>query len=214
MSLAIQHASLRPLGGDLLLLGLSDGTYRGWACGAVAEPAARAALEAATGRDPAELALRLPSEEEAPDAAAGLVAMAALDLAARRERVPAAVLLGAAPPATVPITPPETTLPRGAVWLPRDAAGLRQALLDPATLLLIADPVAAGGPGEVRRLAAAARAFQVELALAPVPHPAAIAGAAQLRAGRPWLRHRPLYAALPWQPDPAAPGFGWQEEVP
>lgn len=87
-------------------------------------------------------------------------------------------------------------------------------LLDPATLLLLADPVAAGGPGGVRRLAAAARAFQVELALAPAPHPAAIAGAAQLRAMHPWLRHRPLYAPLPWQPDPAAPGSGWQGEAP
>jgi len=214
MTPAIRHGSLRPLGGDLLLLCLSDGTHRGWACGAVAEATARAALAAETGRDPTELALRLPSEEEVPDAAAGLVAMAALDLAARREGVPAALLLGAAPPLSAPVTSPEGPLPRGATWLPANAAALRQALLDPATLLLLADPVAAGGPGAVRRLAAAARAFQVELALAPAPHPAAVAGAAQLRAALPWLRHRPLYAALPWQPDPAAPGFGWQEETP
>lgn len=213
MSRAIRHGSLRPVDGGLLLLGLTDGMHCGWACGAVAQPAVRAALEAAVGRDPAELALRLPAGEEAPDAAAGLVAMAALDLAARQEGVPAAVLLGAAPPASIPVVPlPE--LPRGAAWLPADAAGLRQALLDPATLLLLADPVAAGGPGGMRRLAAAARAFQVELALAPAPHPAAIAGAAQLRAAHPWLRHRPLHAALLWWPDPAAPGFGWQGEAP
>lgn len=208
-------ASLSAPAPGVALLRLATGGHAGWAAGpAVAEAALREAIAAFSHPDAiAAFALGLPAEGAALDAAGGLVALAALDLLARREGVPAAILLGGAPPSgAVPVeAPPTGALPRGVVRLPADPEGLRGALLDPATLLVLAEPAAAGGPPGLRRLAAAARAFQVEVALAPaVAHPAAIAAAAQLRAGIPWLAARPILAeAPPWVADPAAPGFGW-----
>jgi L-alanine-DL-glutamate epimerase-like enolase superfamily enzyme len=158
------------------------------------------------------LALALPESDAAIPPAEALLALAALDLAARAAGVPAAVLLGAAAPrGAVPVEPVPDPLPRGWVRLPADPAALRESLMAPHTLLILADPMAAGGPGGLRRLAAAARAFQVELALAPaVAHPLALAAAAQLRAGLAWPLSRPLLAAGDgWEADPAAPGFGW-----
>jgi len=203
------RASLFVPAPGLLLLRLAAGGQAGWAAGAGTAEAAHGALVALARRDPAELALGLPEEGSAVDPARGLVAMAALDLLARQEGVPAAMLLGGTA-GNVPLAPPPgDPLPAGMVRLPGDPAALRAALLDPATLMIVAEPVAAGGPPGLRRLAAAARAFQVEVALLPVPHPAAVAAAAHLRAGIPWLGSRPVLADAAWRPDPERPGFGW-----
>jgi L-alanine-DL-glutamate epimerase-like enolase superfamily enzyme len=212
---------LTSLAPGVTLLRLAAGEAAGQAVGAVAEEDVRAAWTALRHRHALALALALPEDDAPIDAATGLIGLAALDLAARGLGLPAALLLGAAVPPSppAPLAPLPAPLPAGWRHLPpRGAAALREALLDPATLLILADPVEAGGPAGLRRLSAAARAFQVEVALAPaVAHPLALAAAAHLRAGLGWPASRPVFvpggptASYQWPPphDPSAPGFGW-----
>ncbi|WP_198384166.1 hypothetical protein [Roseomonas sp. KE2513] len=185
------------LPGGVRALRLSDGAEEGWAVGAVPadEPVSPtidlAAPSMSIALDPA-----VPTT-----AGAGLFATAALDLAARERGVSAAVLLGAAPPSAV------RGIPIGAPPAPRDAHALREALLNPGTIILSADPGSLG-PSGLRRLAAAARVFNVEVALRPaIDAPFAWALLLHLRSMHPWLGRTAPDGAGAFTAPPG-PGFG------
>ncbi|WP_424137883.1 hypothetical protein [Roseomonas chloroacetimidivorans] len=184
------------LPGGARALRLSAAEAEGWSLG---DAGAEEVLDAAMLTRPA-LSLALdPAVPVSPSG--GLLATAALDLAARERKIPAALLLGAAQPAQIEAASAE------APAAPREAAALRAALLDPATLILSAEPGSLG-PSGLRRLAAAARVFNVEVALRPASnHVFTAAMLLHLRATHPWLGRTPpdgtgLLAA------PPGPGFG------
>ncbi|MCR0981185.1 hypothetical protein [Roseomonas populi] len=191
------RAMIWNLPGGIRALRLSDGSNEGWAVGAVPadEP-----LSGTIDLSAPSLSMALdPMVPATPGA--GLLSTAALDLAARERGITAAALLGAAPPAAV------EGIAAGARAAPWGARALREVLLNPETLILSADPGALG-PSGLRRLAGAARIFNVEVALRPATRaPFAAAMLLHLRTMHPWLgRTAPdgegTFTA------PPGPGFG------
>ncbi len=171
------RATFWNLPGGVRALRLLEGSREGWAVGAVPddEPVS-GNIDLSTPSLSMALAPAVPATP-----GAGLLSTAALDLAARERGITAAALLGAAPPS------PVEGISAGALDAPRDARALREALLDPETLILSVEPGALG-PSGLRRLAAAARVFDVEVALRPATEiPFAAAMLLHLRSMHPWL---------------------------